>query len=164
MGLTSISTSPANYVVLDVETNGLKSKEDDLLSVSIYKPDDGKTYDRFFPLDLNRDVYTTEINGITKRDLKGRSHLVQADVDELFSTFELDPRTILRYGGLDERFIRDYFARHNLAGYERMHFFTPPYETVESLRARLGGMYGKTEVGNVKSIAWFVCRKESDGR
>lgn len=98
MGLTSISTSPANYVVLDVETNGLKSKEDDLLSVSIYKPDDGKTYDRFFPLDLNRDVYTTEINGITKRDLKGRSHLVQADVDELFSTFELDRRTILHYG------------------------------------------------------------------
>ena len=48
--------------------------------------------------------------------------------------------------------------------YERMHFFTPPYETVESLRARLGGMYGKAEVGNVKSIAWFVCRKESDGR
>ena len=123
MGLTSISTSPANYVVLDVETNGLKSKEDDLLSVSIYKPDDGKTYDRFLPLDLNRDVYTTEINGITKRDLKGRSHLVQADVDELFSTFELDRRTILHYGGLDERFIRDYFARHNLAGYERMHFF-----------------------------------------
>ena len=38
------------------------------------------------------------------------------------------------------------------------------YETVESLRARLGGMYGKAEVGNVKSIAWFVCRKESDGR
>ena len=33
-----------------------------------------------------------------------------------------------------------------------------------ALRARLGGMYGKTEVGNVKSIAWFVCRKESDGR
>lgn len=81
------------------------------------------TYDRFLPLDLNRDVYTTEINGITKRDLKGRSHLVQADVDELFSTFELDRRTILHYGGLDERFIRDYFARHNLAGYERMHFF-----------------------------------------
>ena len=33
-----------------------------------------------------------------------------------------------------------------------------------ALRARLGGMYGKAEVGNVKSIAWFVCRKESDGR
>lgn len=29
---------------------------------------------------------------------------------------------------------------------------------------RPGGMYGKAEVGNVKSIAWFVCRKESDGR
>lgn len=59
MGLPNISTSPADYVVLDVETNGLKSKEDDLLSISIYKPDDGRTYDRFLPLDLNRDVCTT---------------------------------------------------------------------------------------------------------
>ena len=123
MGLLSISTSPADYVVLDVETNGLKSKEDDLLSVSIYKPDDGREYNRFLPLDLNRDVYTTDINGITKCDLKGKTHLVQEDVDELFSAFELDRRTILHYGGLDERFIRDYFARRNLAGYERMHFF-----------------------------------------
>ena len=95
MGLPSISTSPADYVVLDVETNGLKSKEDDLLSVSIYKPDDGREYNRFLPLDLNRDVYTTDINGITKRDLKGKTHLVQEDVDELFSAFELDRRTIL---------------------------------------------------------------------
>ena len=91
MGLPSISTSPADYVVLDVETNGLKSKEDDLLSVSIYKPDDGREYNRFLPLDLNRDVYTTDINGITKRDLKGKTHLVQEDVDELFFCVRAGP-------------------------------------------------------------------------
>ena len=123
MGLSSIDTSPETYVVLDVETNGLRSKEHDLLSISIYKPDDGKEYNRFLPLDLNDGVYTTDINGITKRDLKGKSHLTQAEVDELFDAFELDRRTILHYGGLDERFIRDYFNRHHLSGYERMRFF-----------------------------------------
>ncbi len=81
MGWPTIDTSPESYVVLDVETNGLKSKEDDLLSVSIYKPDDGRECDRFLPLDLNRDVYTTEINGIIKADLEGEQHLTQDEVD-----------------------------------------------------------------------------------
>lgn len=40
-----------------------------------------------------------------------------------------------------------------------MKFFTPPYETVYSLRDRLNKLYAQAEVGNVKSIAWFVCRK-----
>ncbi len=43
--------------------------------------------------------------------------------------------------------------------YERMKFFTPPYETADSLRARLTGLYSRVELGTVKSIAWFVCRK-----
>ena len=43
--------------------------------------------------------------------------------------------------------------------YQPMHFFTPPYETVTSLTDRLKSMYAQAEVGNVKSIAWFVCRK-----
>ena len=43
--------------------------------------------------------------------------------------------------------------------YEPMKFFTPPYETVQSLKARLEGMYADVQLGNVKSIAWFVCRK-----
>ena len=43
--------------------------------------------------------------------------------------------------------------------YEPMKFFTPPYETVYSLRDRLSKLYAQAEVGNVKSIAWFVCRK-----
>ena len=50
----------------------------------------------------------------------------------------------------------DWFIRH---AYERPGFFTPPYETVPSLKARLAGMYSDVVMGNLKSIAWFVCRK-----
>ena len=46
MALDKISVSPSDYVVLDVETNGLRSKDHDLLSLSIYKPDDEKELDR----------------------------------------------------------------------------------------------------------------------
>lgn len=35
--------------------------------------------------------------------------------------------------------------------------FTPPYETVDSLKVRLKEMYDVVEIGNVKGIAWFVC-------
>lgn len=60
------------YVVLDVETNGLSSLKHDLLSISIYKPDEDKIYERFLPLELNDKVYTTKINGITKKKVKKR--------------------------------------------------------------------------------------------
>lgn len=50
----------------------------------------------------------------------------------------------------------DWFIRH---AYEPAKFFTPPYETAESLRARLKGMYETAEVGSLKGIAWFSCRK-----
>lgn len=48
--------------------------------------------------------------------------------------------------------------------YEPMHFFTPPYETAQSLRTQLEGLYERVEVGCVKSIAWFVCRKAGEGQ
>ncbi|MCM1100026.1 MAG: methyltransferase domain-containing protein [Clostridium sp.] len=38
-------------------------------------------------------------------------------------------------------------------------FFTPPYETVESLRMRLKSMYRKAEVKSVEGMAVFRCRK-----
>ncbi|MBQ6504051.1 MAG: methyltransferase domain-containing protein [Flexilinea sp.] len=38
-------------------------------------------------------------------------------------------------------------------------FFTPPFETKESLQTRLDGMYSEAEVLNVQSIAVFRCRK-----
>ena len=50
----------------------------------------------------------------------------------------------------------DWFIRHM---YERMKFFTPPYETAQSLQDRLRGMYDEVKTGTVKGIAWFVCRK-----
>ena len=50
----------------------------------------------------------------------------------------------------------DWFVRHI---YEKTGFFTPPYETVSSLKARLEGMYTDVDRGNLKSMAWFVCRR-----
>ncbi len=50
----------------------------------------------------------------------------------------------------------DWFIRHV---YQRLKFFTPPYETMESLTARLKRMYGETELSRVKGIAVFICRK-----
>lgn len=38
-------------------------------------------------------------------------------------------------------------------------FFTPPYETAESLRKRLEGMYRRAEVRTVEGMAAFRCRK-----
>lgn len=125
MHLERMSVDPSEYVVLDVETNGLKAKEDDLLSIALYKPDDSKAYERFLPLELNSSIpdRITEINGLRESHLRGKKPLSQAEVDELFDAFELDRRTILHYGALDERFIRRYFERHGLEGHERMKFF-----------------------------------------
>ena len=50
----------------------------------------------------------------------------------------------------------DWFVRHV---YEKAGIFTPPYETVDSLKVQLEEMYDAVEIGNVKGIAWFVCRK-----
>jgi len=50
----------------------------------------------------------------------------------------------------------DWFIRH---AYEKAGFFTPPYETASSLRARLESAYADVSVGSLKGIAWFRCRK-----
>ena len=46
------------FVVLDLETNGLRCKYDDLLSISIYDPQNGMCYDRFLPLEMQPIVQT----------------------------------------------------------------------------------------------------------
>ena len=38
-------------------------------------------------------------------------------------------------------------------------FFTPPYETKESLRARLKEMYEEVKISTVESMACFTCQK-----
>lgn len=125
MKYEQMDVSAEKYVVLDVETNGLSGVRDDLLSISLYKPDDGKEYERFLPLELNKKIpaYITEINGIRAKDLKGLSALSQEEVDALFEEFELSRRVILHYGSLDERFIKSYFKRHKLIGFDNMQFF-----------------------------------------
>lgn len=50
----------------------------------------------------------------------------------------------------------DWFVRHI---YENTGFFTPPYETVSSLKDRLEHMYKDVRLANVKSMACFVSRK-----
>lgn len=120
------------YVVLDVETNGLSSIKDDLLSVSIYKPDDEKMFNKFLPLELNSDVYTTYINGITKKDLKNAKPFSQEEIYSMIKEFELDTRTILTFGNLDERFIKNYLKRKKLKGYEQMKFYNFKHDIISS--------------------------------
>ena len=43
--------------------------------------------------------------------------------------------------------------------YVKSGYFTPPFETVDSLRERLENMYSEVKVGNVESIAYFQCVK-----
>ena len=55
----------------------------------------------------------------------------------------------------------DWFVRHV---YEKAKFFTPPYETADSLKAWLKSLYAEAEVGSLKGIAWFVCRKGENAK
>lgn len=50
----------------------------------------------------------------------------------------------------------DWFIRHL---YQPKHFFTPPYETAESLRKRLEDMYNEVDVTTVEGIGCFRCVK-----
>lgn len=120
-----MDTNPTKYVVFDVETNGLKSKKDDLLSISFYKPDDGKEYSKFLPLELNRKIVTTHINGITEKDLANATALTQAEFDCIMQDFELEKRTILIYAGknFDASFLSEYLKRHHIFGFDKLNFY-----------------------------------------
>lgn len=121
-----------DYVVLDVETNGLSSLKHDLLSISIYKPDDNKTYDRFLPLELNDCVETCWINGIDEDMLADKTPLTQEEFDELVNNFELDRRTILTYGSIDEKFIKNYLKRKKINGFEKLNFYNFKHDIISS--------------------------------
>lgn len=133
-----MNTNPTEYVVLDVETNGLKSKQDDLLSISFYKPDDGKEYSKFLPLELNRKIVTTHINGITEKDLAGATALTQGEFDHIVKEFELEKRTILIYAGgnFDVSFLSKYMKRHRISGFEKLNFYNFKRNVISSRYSR----------------------------
>ena len=122
-------------VVFDVETNGLRKVNDDLLSLSIYDPSSGICYNRFFPLDLQPVVLTTYIHGITDEDLLNVSHWSQKEIDKIIDFFHLKERKLLSYSGgtgtFDKSFVINYCKRHKLHGFEDLTYqniksFLPP--------------------------------------
>ena len=106
----------SDYVVLDIETNGLNVAEDDLLSISVYKPDDGKLFNRLLPLEKQDklDWSAAQVHGVRKSDLRNKKPLSQEELSKLIADFEMDRRTILTYGGrrFDERFLKKYLEDH----------------------------------------------------
>lgn len=112
------------HVVLDVETNGLSKKNDDLLSISIYDPYSGICYNRFLPLEMQPSVATTYINGISDSDLKGKKHINNEEARKIIEYFNLNNRTILVYGpdDFDSLFIQNYFIRQGISGFENLKF------------------------------------------
>lgn len=161
-----------DYVVLDVETNGLSSLKHDLLSISIYKPDDNKTYDRFLPLELNSFVETYWINGIDEDMLSDKTPLTQEEFDKLVNDFELDRRTILTYGSIDEKFIKNYLKRKKINGFEKLKFYNFKHNIISSkfsegniTKDNLCRMYNVGDVQDIHSghedclLEWQLFRK-----
>lgn len=109
-----------------METNGLKAGRDDLLSISIYKPDDGEMYNRFLPLE--KQSYIREeafaVHHISEQDLRGLKPLTQDEVLSLLVDFELTKRTILTFGGkgFDKRFLLQYCHDHGLYGLDNLNY------------------------------------------
>lgn len=114
------------YLVFDVETNGIRTANDDLLSLSIYDPTTGICYNRFFPLELQPLVLTTFIHGITDSMLEGIPHMTQEEMDWLMEYFHLKDRILLSYSGgrgtFDACFVNNYCKRHKIVGFEDLQF------------------------------------------
>lgn len=128
---TSIESLVGKYVVFDVETNGVRKSNDDLLSISIYDPSTGKCYNRYLPLDLQPLVVTGWIHGITDEQLEGLRHITQEEINKVIDFFDLNNKILLSYSGgrgtFDSAFIINYCKRHNLVGFENLR-----YENIKS--------------------------------
>ena len=119
---TNIEDLKNKYIVLDVETNGIRKSNDDLLSLSIYDPTSGLCYNRYLPLDLQPLVLTTYINGITDELLSNYVHLSQEEIDWIYQYFNLKEKIILSYSGgkgsFDISFVQNYIKWKKLIGFD----------------------------------------------
>lgn len=136
---TGYKTDTSGYkkkmIVFDVETNGTRKSNDDLLSLSIYDPSTGICYNRYFPLDLQPVILTGFIHGITEETLLNATHLTQEELDQVIDYFDLKNAILLSYSGgkgtFDSSFVENYCTRHNLKGFQNFDYrniksFIPP--------------------------------------
>lgn len=147
----------SKYVVLDLETNGLTVK-DDVLSISIYKPDDGTMFNKYLPLEINKRLSpsASAVNGITEKDLIGATPLTQQDVYKLIKQFELDRRIILTYSEFDKKMLKHYFDRKRLFGFDKLNFYNFKRDVISSrysegnvTKDNLCALYG---IGNIQKV------------
>ncbi len=112
------------HVVLDIETNGLRSANDDVLSISIYDPYKDVAYNRFLPNELQPVVVNSYLHGIKDIDLIGKSPITQEEFDQIIDFFNLNNRTILSYSGskFDYDCLNHYFIRHGIQGWDKLNF------------------------------------------
>ena len=114
------------YIVFDVETNGIRTKFDDLLSISIYDPTTGLCYNRFFPLHLQPIILNTFIHGISDQTLEDSTHITQEELDQIIDYFQLRNKIILSFSGgkgtFDQNFFRNYCKRHQAEGFDVLQF------------------------------------------
>lgn len=127
---TGYKTSKDNlknkYLVFDVETNGTRKSNDDLLSLSIYDPTTGMCYNRYFPLDLQPLILTGFIHGINDETLADATHLTQDDLNWLKKYFHFEDRILLSFSGgkgtFDSSFVKNYCNRQSIQGFEDLKF------------------------------------------
>ncbi len=114
------------FVVLDLETNGIRKSVDDVLSLSIYDPSTGICYNRFLPLHMQPLVLTGWIHHITSESLEKETHMDQEEFDNLTEFFDLKNKTILVFSGgkgnFDPVFLYNYLKRHNVCGFDDNNF------------------------------------------
>ncbi len=138
------------YVVLDVETNGLETFWFDLLSISIYDPYTEKSYNRFLPLEKNDHVITTAINGITDDMLAKEIPMSQLEFDWIIDYFNLENRTILTYGNIDKRFLKEYCERKKLKNFDKLNFYNFKHQIISGRFTH--GMITKDNLCNIFGI------------
>ena len=142
----------SKYVVLDIETNGLRKASDDLISISIYDPLSGICYNRILPLHMQPLVLTSRIHGINNEDVANAADISQSELDKVINFFDLNNRTILTYSGgkgtFDSDFFKNYCKRQGLKGFENF-----IYKNIKNLIPKPGfGYEGELSKDNICKI------------